>query len=260
MIRKTFTFGELEIRFNLIVALCVLAAFGGLVRLGVWQMGRAQEKIALQESYDEMGADYALPIEEVAMSGLENDALTIQNLHVSLTGRFRNDKTLFMIYQTYEDTLGYEVVTPFQLNSSEKVVFVSRGWVYARTYEELLAKVDPVEGDMTIEGQLYVPTQKQADRTNDIDLSNTRWPLEIRFLNTLELAPLFEESIFPYEVRLDEDQPGLFIRHWPTVYVDTGRNFSYALQWFAMSIALLIVTFALSSNILQIMQKRAKPL
>ena len=64
-----------------------------------------------------------------------------------------------------------------------------------------------------------------------------RWPLELRYLNMLEISHLFDETYFPYEVRLDEDQAGVFIRHWPTVMVDTSRNFSYSLQWFAMSIA-----------------------
>lgn len=257
---KTFSFGELEIRFNWIVALFVLILFSGFVRLGIWQMSRAQEKIQLQETYNELGEDYATPIEDVGMSGLENDAMTIQNMHVSLNGQYLNDKTLFLIYQTYEDTLGYEVVTPFKLSTSDKVVFVSRGWVYANTYEDLKAKVSPITGLRTIMGQLYVPTEKQAARTNDIDLSSPAWPLEIRYLNTLELAHLFEESIFPYEVRLDADQDGLYIRHWPTVYVDTGRNYSYALQWWSMSIAVLIVAFVLSSNILQLLQKRVKPI
>ena len=105
-----------------------------------------------------------------------------------------------------------------------------------------------------------MPTLKQADRTNDIDLSNVQWPLELRYLNMLEISHLFDETYFPYEVRLDEGQAGVLIRHWPTVMVDTSRNFSYSLQWFAMSIALLIVTFILSSNILQLIQKRSKPI
>lgn len=257
---RTFTFGELEVRFNWSVALFVLVLFSGLVRLGLWQLDRAQEKIRLQTSYTEMGMDSAIPVEDISMAGLENDALTLQNQHVSLTGEFRNDRTLLLIYTTYEDNLGYEVVTPFRLESSDKIVFVSRGWALASSYEEMVAKLQPVPGKMTIEGQLYVPTAKEAARTNDVDLSQPSWPLQIRWLNTLELAPLFEESFFPYEVRLDAGQPGVLVRHWPTVYVDTGRNFSYALQWFSMAIALLIVTFVLSSNILKIMQKRAKPL
>lgn len=257
---KTFKFGELEIRFNWLVAVCVFVVFCGLVRLGIWQMDRAQEKIALQESYTEMGEGFSIPIEEVSMAGLENDALNIQNLHVSMTGEFLNEKTLLLIYQTYEDNLGYEIVTPFKLDSSEKIVFASRGWMLANTYEEIVRKVEPVTGKHTIEGQLFVPTLKQSERSNNIDLGNPTWPLEIRYLNTLELAPLFEESFFPYEVRLDEGQPGVYIRHWPTVYVDTGRNFSYALQWFSMALALLIVTFVLSSNLLTLMKKRSKPL
>jgi cytochrome oxidase assembly protein ShyY1 len=260
MKNKIFSIGELEIRFNWIVAVFIFAAFCGLLRLGIWQLGRAQEKIDLQETYNAMGEDFAVPVEDVGMAGLENDARTIQNLHVSLTGEFRNDRTLFLIYQTYEDVLGYEVVTPFELDSSEKIVFVSRGWVHASTYEEMLDKVEPITGQRTVTGQIFVPTPKQAARSNNIDLSSPDWPLEIRWLNTLELAPLFEESIFPYEVRLDEEQPGLFIRHWPTVYVDTGRNFSYALQWFSMAIALLIVTFVISSNFLQLLKKRSKSL
>jgi len=256
---KVFTFGELEIRFNWVVAFFVLLVLTGLIRLGLWQLERAQEKMSLQNTYMEMGTDQAVPVDDVPMSGLENDARNIQNLHVNATGEFLNEKTIFLIYQTYEDNIGYEVITPFKLDSSEKIVFVSRGWILANTYEETKEKVQPILGKHTIQGQVFVPTPKQADRTNNIDLTNVRWPLELRYLNTLEIAHLFDETYFPYEVRLDEGQPGVLIRHWPTVMVDTSRNFSYSLQWFAIAIALLIVTFILCSNILQLIQKRSKP-
>lgn len=260
MISKSFTFGELTIRFNWIVAFFVFIVFCSFIRLGLWQFDRVQEKMQLQDSYTAMGENFALAIEDVSMSGLENDALTIQNLHVSLSGEFQNDKSLYLIYQAHQGNLGYAVITPFKLDSSDKIVFVNRGWSLANTYDELEEKIEPINGKHIIEGQVFVPTPKQADRSNEIDLSDVQWPLEIRYLNTLELAHLFSESFFPYEVRLDENQPGVLIRHWPTVAVDTGRNFSYSLQWFSMALALLIVTFILSSNILQILQKRSKPL
>ena len=260
MTTRTFTLGELAIRFNWSVALFVFILFCVLVRLGIWQLSRAQEKIDLQNTYTEQGEDFAVPIEDVGMSGLENDALTIQNLHVSLTGEFQNDRNLFLIYQTYEDALGYEIVTPFRLESSDKLVLVSRGWTLASTYDQVKEKVKPVPGKLTVTGQLYVPTVKEAARSNEVDFTGHAWPLEVRYLNDLELAPLFGESLFPYPVRLDEGQPGLFVRHWPVVMVDTSRNFSYALQWFAMAIALLIVTFILSSNILQLTKKQRNPL
>ena len=86
------------------------------------------------------------------------------------------------------------------------------------------------------------------DKTNDIN--EVSWPLLIRYLNTIELKPHFEASIFPYVVRLSENQNGVLVRHWPTVIVDTSRNYSYALQWFALAIAVVAVALILSSNLI----------
>jgi surfeit locus 1 family protein len=75
-----------------------------------------------------------------------------------------------------------------------------------------------------------------------------------------ELAPHFQFTLFPYVVRLAEKQPGVLIRHWPVVLVDSGRNFSYALQWFAMAIAVIAVSLILSSNLLLLAQRNNKGL
>jgi cytochrome oxidase assembly protein ShyY1 len=78
----------------------------------------------------------------------------------------------------------------------------------------------------------------------------------LRYPNMDELTPLFAAPLFPYVVRLAEGQPGELVRFWPVVSVDSGRNFSYALQWFAMAIALSLVSLILSSNLLQAWQRQ----
>ena len=108
--------------------------------------------MSLQDTYLEMGTDQAVPVDDVPMSGLENDALNIQNLHVSASGEYMNEKTIFLIYQTHEDNIGYEVITPFKLDETDKIVFVSRGWILANTYEETKDKVQPILGKQTIQG------------------------------------------------------------------------------------------------------------
>ena len=124
---KVITFGELQIRFNWVVAFFILLVLFGLIRMGLWQLDRAQEKMSLQDTYLEMGTDQAVPVDDVPMSGLENDALNIQNLHVYASGEYMHEKTIFLIYQTHEDNIGYEVITPFKLDETDKIVFVSRG-------------------------------------------------------------------------------------------------------------------------------------
>ncbi len=257
MARTTLTFGPVIFRLHWLVALCLLLTLSGFVRLGLWQLDRAQEKIAQQVSYQESGQLQATPLGEVPTAGLQFDVLQHQNRSVALHGNFLNEQTIFLIYQTYESQIGWEVVTPFRLEGLDQIALVSRGWSGIGSYEELAATVPPLTGTLDLEGQLFVPTPAQAAKGNDNP--EIKWPLVLRYLNTTELAPLFDAPLFPYVVRLAEGQPGALVRHWPVVLVDSGRNFSYALQWFVMAIALTLVSLILSSNLLQLWRERREP-
>ncbi len=175
---------------------------------------------------------------------------------MSLSGHYLNEQSVFLIYQTFQDQLGYEVVTPFQLADIDQIVLVSRGWSGITSYAELAAALPRIEGPVTLQGQIFVPTLAQASQTNTRwDLP---WPLLIRYLNIAEIAPLFNVPVFPYVVRLAPQQPGVLLRHWPVVLVDSGRNFSYALQWFSMALALILVSLLLSTNLLKLMAARGQ--
>jgi len=258
MASKNLKFGELEVCINWVIAICVLLTMSGLIRLGIWQLSRAQEKIQLQESFLEFSEEQATPIENLPIAGREFDAMQHQNRQVELTGRFLNENSIFLIYQTYEEQLGFEVVTPFELSAIDLIVMVSRGWSGVTSEGELARVLPKINGELVLQGQIYVPTEKEAARTNE--LVNESWPLTTRYLNINELSRHFDSSIFPYVIRLGLDQPGVLVRHWPAVTANTSQNFSYALQWFSMAIAVFIVSLILSSNILTLMKRRMKPL
>jgi surfeit locus 1 family protein len=124
--------------------------------------------------------------------------------------------------------------------------------------DALAASLPSINGSVDIEGQLYVPTPEQAAQPGEA--LTAEWPRVQRHLNAEELAPLFAAPLFPYVVRLAEKQPGVLVRHWPLVLVDSGRNFSYALQWFAMAIAVALASLYLGSNIGQLWKERRAPL
>lgn len=258
MASKNLKFGELEVRINWVIAICVLLTMSGLIRLGIWQLSRAQEKIQLQESFLEFSEEQATPIENLPIAGREFDAMQHQNRQVELTGRFLNENSIFLIYQTYEEQLGFEVVTPFELSALDLIVMVSRGWSGITSEDELARVLPKINSELVLQGQIYVPTEKEAARTNE--LVNESWPLTTRYLNINELSRYFDSSIFPYVIRLGLGQPGVLVRHWPAVTANTSQNFSYALQWFSMAIAVFIVSLILSSNILTLMKRRMKPL
>lgn len=256
--RTTLTFGPLVLHIHWAKALAVLVLITGLTRLGLWQLDRAQEKIDLQLAFQAAGERAAVSLDEVPIAGVTFDALQHQNKRVVLTGHYINDRNIYLVYQAYEDQIGWEIITPFQVDGDDRIALVSRGWSGLGTVEELTAALPAITGTVTIEGQLYVPTEEQAAESGETFTET--WPRVQRRLNTTALTPLFDAPLFPYVVRLAEKQPGLLVRHWPLVLVDSGRNFSYALQWFAMAIAAALASLFLASNAGQLWKARRAPL
>lgn len=257
--RTTLNLGPLVLRIHWAKALGVLLFIAGLTRLGIWQLDRAQQKIDQQLAFQAAGERAPVTLDEVPIAaGLPFDALQHQNKRVSLEGHYLNDRSIYLVYQAYEDQIGWEVITPFQLENDDRIALVSRGWSGIGTVEELSAALPAITGTVTVEGQLYVPTEEQAAQAGEA-LTDT-WPRVQRHLNTAELAPLFDRPLFPYAVRLAENQPGVLVRHWPLVLVDSGRNFSYALQWFAMAIAATLASLYLASNAGELWKQHRTPL
>lgn len=256
--RTTLAFGPLVLRIHWPIAAGVVVAIFVLARLGLWQLDRAQEKVEQQLAFQAAGQQAPTPLDEVPIAGVQFDALQHQNRRVELHGTYLNERNIFLIYQAYEDQIGWEVITPFFDENSKQIALVSRGWSGIGTVEELSAALPPVTGTVNIEGQLYVPTLEQAAQPGDA-LAAT-WPRVQRHLNTTELEPLFDAPLFPYVVRLAEGQPGVLVRHWTLVLVDSGRNFSYALQWFAMAIAVALASLYLGSNAGELWKKHRAPL
>ena len=106
MTHKTFILGKLELRINWVIVIFVLLTMSGFVRLGIWQLSRAQEKIQLQESFQELSQVQATPIENLPIAGREFDVIQHQNRQVVLTGEYLNGNSIFLIYQTYAAQLG----------------------------------------------------------------------------------------------------------------------------------------------------------
>lgn len=253
MTKRVLHLGRLQLRWYWPVALAVLVTASGMVRLGLWQLDRAAEKIAQQSAYTEAGSSDATAITELPLAGLPYDQQQHQNRRVLLDGMYLNQQQIFLIYQTFEEQLGFEVLTAFRQQADDRIVLVSRGWSPSTDAAWLVANLEPLPGERRVEGQLYIPTEREAVRSNPSQ--NREWPLIRRYVNLAELSPLFEAPLFPYVVRLTPGEPGLLVRHWPEVVVATEQHFSYALQWFAMAIAVLLTALLLASNLRSLLRR-----
>ena len=249
---REFSFGILRLRLNAMVLLCVGVTVFTFVRLGLWQLSRAEEKLQAQEVYMQQQRANPLPIENLALTDAAAAAEELQNLHVSLYGEYDNSHTILILAQFFDGQIGYEVLTPFRLRGSGRLVLVSRGWTSGILPPNTPPSLRPVEGFQGLTAQIYVPAADERIIPSQIDAG--QWPLRIRSVEIPVLETVLQEPLFPYVVRLTEDQPGVLVRHWPVINVDINQHLSYAFQWFLFAVITVLASLLFSSNLWALMR------
>ncbi|MEX0617649.1 MAG: SURF1 family protein [Pseudohongiellaceae bacterium] len=246
-LRRSFTVGETHFHINWLVAGCVLITVATLVRLGIWQINRAGEKLELQRELELQQLQNAVAIETipVAKLSMEDD---LQNLHVSLEGEYLNDRTVLLLAQFFEGQIGYEVVTPIRLASNGELALVSRGWTSGILPPDTPPSLRPVPGLQQITAQIHVPEENERVYSSRVEAG--QWPVRVRSIEIDVLSELLGEPVFPFVVRLTEGQPGALVRHWPAANADINTNLSYALQWFTFAVVVLLISIVASSDLL----------
>ena len=112
-------------------ALVLLAALAGVLltaSLGRWQMGRAAQKQAVAQLRAERAA---MPVlDGKVLEGLSEDALqAMLHRRVLLRGRWLPEHTVWLENRQMHGRPGFHVLTPLQLEDSNSVWLVQRGWV-----------------------------------------------------------------------------------------------------------------------------------
>ncbi|MFP6801996.1 MAG: SURF1 family protein [Pseudomonadales bacterium] len=242
--------GRVLIRVNWFIVAGIVLIAAGFIRLGIWQLDRASEKMALQTAMQQEQQKEAINIEDIILT---RDG-TIPNLHVTLAGEYINEKSFLLVPQSYNGQLGFGVITPFRLQNSNRIVLVDRGWITVASGAQL--NFGLVVGTRQLTAQIHL---RSGSPGSDERPDTSSWPVQIRRLDVDVISEILGEDLFPYPVRLNEDQPGVLIRHWTAVTANSNANISYAIQWFVFAAAIVIVSLLASSNIVSVLREKEDP-
>ena len=82
------------------------------------------------------------------------------------------------------------------------------------------------------------------------------WPKLIQNLQIDDLQQQVGQPIFPYVVRLDAGMPGAYQTEWQVFAVGFGpeRHIAYAVTWFTLAFALVVIWLVSSSNLVQVIK------
>jgi len=214
-----------------IPTLVVLALLPGLVALGCWQLGRAEEKRALLATYAQRSADAPVAISSLQQS---SDPAFRQ---VHLYGRFDAEHSLLLDNRIRDGQAGVELLQPFHDQPSGLWLLVNRGWL-AWPDRRVPVHFDTPSQALALDASVYVAPGSTFQLHPDP--AGGQWPHLLTAIHPEQLWQQLDREGFAYELRL-QPGPASYRLDWPVVAMGPEKHLGYAVQWFALAGALVLL-------------------
>lgn len=230
---------QFRFTLKLIPTLLFLIAFSILVLLGFWQLQRAEQKKILLNDYQQRPQSKSLQL-----SNLYGDLKSLQYYALQVSGHYDNQHNILLDNKSYQHKIGYQVLTPFILNN-KRAILINRGWIPRKQNRQDLPVIPPVVGQQTINGLIYLPRKTFL---LGAEFNAIRWPLISQSIDVEKFANILQKNFYPIVLLLASDQPNGFVRNWNPVTTTPYKNLGYAVQWFSLAMALLIIFIAVNTR------------
>ena len=255
-----------KVRIDLRWWLLALAMAAVAVRLGFWQMERAELKEAMQGRYFDRLAMAALPCAHLAA------ARDVAFLRIALTGRFEPGREYLWDNRTYQGQAGYEVLTPFVCTDGTRVL-VDRGWIATGGDRARLPRWFTPIVPVSLVGFVFVPASGVQwfissawpvgwpKRVGRLDLERIvreqTLPVPVaadpvasdpavadRVIGARVAAARATElsgagAMYRYPIIIDGAGSGTFAYNFEPASISPLRNRGYVVQWFAIAVGIL---------------------
>jgi surfeit locus 1 family protein len=212
---------------------------GLLVTAGFWQLSRAADKRELFTSFDAGAAARAL-----AAPDADADLEALRYQPIRAEGHFDASHQVLLDARTRDGRAGYEVLTP--LVGGGTAVLVNRGWVQASPDRRRLPDIGVSDQPRSVTGRLdRLPQAALASSPTEADPA-AAWPRRLLFPTAADIGGALGYPVAEYQLLLAADEPDGFVRLWRPAVLTPAEHVGYAVQWFALATALVVIYIVLN--------------
>lgn len=236
--------------------LTLLAIVGAalMVRLGMWQLERMEERQALNAMIAER-----ITQPPIALNGAPIDPQALNYRRVEIRGIFDPAQEIVIRGRALNGVPGVHVVTPLRIAGSDAAVLVDRGWLPLAKAEPEARSAFAIPGEVVVQG-IARQSQEEQSGPPDPPPGPNRTRLDVWFrVNIPRIQEQIGYRLLPVYVE-QQPAPGLPDLPRPIQATDLGAgpHLGYAIQWFAFVIILVAGYLALMYRQLQA-AKAAEP-
>ena len=221
----------------------LLTAAGALlfIRLGIWQLDRADFKDALLRRY---ATSASAPLQDFANVAATPPADSFPRVQV--TGHYLVDRLYLLDNPKHDELGGVEVFAPFALHDQSTLLLVDMGFLPGNGTQQTPQLPALPTTEITLQG-LYVPPPPIGYEMGGDALSRqTQWPKNSIYLAPTEVARDLGRPLYPRMLALDADPASIYVRvHTLDLSsMPPARHRAYAFQWFSFALAAVVILLA----------------
>lgn len=219
--------------------LLVVLAVAVMVRLGIWQMDRLEQRRAFNARVQEQIDQPPLILSGAAF---DEGLTSMEYRQVVVNGEYDFAQEVVLRNQAWENQFGVHLITPLLIAGSNRAVLVNRGWV---PYEDYLAKelhkyAEP--GMVVVQGVIrFSQTRPDIGWRNDPIPGSGEPRLEAwNMVNVPGIDNQVPYSLLPVYIQQSPEPSwtDMPYRSRPHLELTEGSHLGYAVQWFAFAVIL----------------------
>ena len=217
--------------------MATLVAFVAVVimlRLGFWQLERMEEKQQRLETLTEK-----LNSGNLSLVNLPDELELAADTPVEFSGLADLQRLIYLDNRIVEGSVGYEVLVPVETNVGW--VLVNYGWVQATNSRAKLPDIAIDARNNNFTGNVVVPSMNPMIKETATAMDG--FPLLIQQIDIDTISDITGIAFQPFVVALQQAPDSLFKNNWRPVVMPPEKHFGYALQWFGLAIAAIVIYF-----------------
>lgn len=207
------------------------------ISLGLWQLDRAEQKLALSQQYEQRIIAQPLDLAATGKERLDKDAMYWRP--VILRGKYDIENFYLLDNKTLSGRAGNYLYARFVLADGAGVL-VNRGWLPQNLDRSIAPTFLTPEQELILTGVIKPPPRSVllGQHVPEQLTPNVTRVQEVVIDN---IAQENDWQLMPYIVRLEPPAPDGLHRIWQKPGFGRDKHLGYAFQWFAMATALILI-------------------
>jgi len=212
------------------------------IRLGVWQLHRADEKEVILRRYaaaeNESPRDFAAVAAKPPINAFAR---------VRVEGEYIAGKLYLLDNPKHDQRGGVEVYAPFRPLGGKRLLLVDLGFLPGNGTDQPPQLPALPTGKQTLQG-LYVPAPGVGFEMGGNALARqVHWPKTTVYLELPQIAADLGATVYPQVLAMDADPTSIYVREHTIDFsaMPPARHRAYAFQWFTFAVAAVVILLVL---------------